>query len=888
MSIGPKVDQAREAALRMLRRRRTQARAVMLFERVWTAIWPPLGVAGVFLCLALLEVPQSLPAWPHAGLLAVFGLGFLALLARGLRHVAVPDVAMTDRRLEAASGLRHRPLTVLEDAPASGTSDGLWRAHVARATAQLGRLRVGVPRPGLAAIDRRALRGLVVVALFACVVMAGAEAPIRLLRSVQPGFAPPAAPSPTELQAWITPPGYTGQAPVFLKSTGGEVRVPAGSHLTANLTGGGTGVPALILAGRPTEFQRLDAGSYQVDLDLTDGGRLAVRRGGGDVAAWDLSVVADRAPVVRFPEPPSAVRGNARIPATRLPWEVSHDYGVASLKAELRLRDRPDAAPLVVTVPLPGGSVKTAHGVRVQDLTPHPWAGLPVVGRLVATDAPGLVGTSDPAEFTLPERRFANPIARALIEVRKMLSLKPDDRGHAIGALDEIAALEDAWRADAGGFLNLRSAISQLTYDRAPEAVENVQQRLWLLALHLEEGAPERTARALAEARDALKQSLDADKRGEKVDPTEIDRKMQAVREALEKHLQALAEQARRDPDSNKFDPSAQPLDARDLQRLADQARDAAKRGDMDQARDKMAELDKMLQELENGRPEHGKMTERDRQRAQKRQRGQQQMSALQDIVRREGGVLDHSQQRADAATREEQNRYRAAPSPSPDAAANQAAHGTDQRVQQALRRALGELMQQYGDLTGEVPPNLGDADTAMRDAMAALGQGQDAPAAGAARRAIEALQKGGQSMSAQMSRQFGSQGDDQEADDGDGQDGDGQNADGQNGNGQDGPGMSPGGQSGGRQYGDGRGRGTRPWDSSRRADRRADDRRDPLGRPTREGTSGTDESGDVQVPDQMEAARGREIQDELRRRDAERGRPQPELDYIERLLKQF
>ena len=76
--------------------------------------------------------------------------------------------------------------------------------------------------------------------------------------------------------------------------------------------------------------------------------------------------------------------------------------------------------------------------------------------------------------------------------------------------------------------------------------------------------------------------------------------------------------------------------------------------------------------------------------------------------------------------------------------------------------------------------------------------------------------------------------------------------------------------------------------DGGRWADRRADDHRDPLGRATRDGTSGADESGTVAVPDQMEAARGRAIQDELRRRDGERGRPQPELDYIERLLKQF
>ena len=119
---------------------------------------------------------------------------------------------------------------------------------------------------------------------------------------------------------------------------------------------------------------------------------------------------------------------------------------------------------------------------------------------------------------------------------------------------------------------------------------------------------------------------------------------MREVEEALQKHLQALAEQARRDPDSQQLDPEPQQLDARDMQRLAEEARKAAQEGRMDEAREKMAELDKMLDELQNARPEHGQMTERQRQRAEKRQRGQQQMSALQDIVRREGSLLDNAQ----------------------------------------------------------------------------------------------------------------------------------------------------------------------------------------------------------------------------------------------------
>jgi hypothetical protein len=37
-----------------------------------------------------------------------------------------------------------------------------------------------------------------------------------------------------------------------------------------------------------------------------------------------------------------------------------------------------------------------------------------------------------------------------------------------------------------------------------------------------------------------------------------------------------------------------------------------------------------------------------------------------------------------------------------------------------------------------------------------------------------------------------------------------------------------------------------------------------------------------------MEQARTRALQEELRRRDADRTRKQEELDYIERLLKQY
>ena len=64
------------------------------------------------------------------------------------------------------------------------------------------------------------------------------------------------------------------------------------------------------------------------------------------------------------------------------------------------------------------------------------------------------------------------------------------------------------------------------------------------------------------------------------------------------------------------------------------------------------------------------------------------------------------------------------------------------------------------------------------------------------------------------------------------------------------------------------------------------DGEEDPLGR--KEGANGNPFGSDVKMPTQSDLQRARGILLELRRRAGERGRPQQELDYIDRLLKEF
>jgi len=385
---GPVPPASRGPVLQGLARKQRLARLVLWWEQAWPAAWPALGVMGLYAVLALLDVPAMLPPWPRVLLLLAVVAGALALLWRGWRGMRRPTADVADRRLERDTGLRHRPLAALADQPAVVTAEGaaLWQAHLARLSTQVSRLRVAPPSPGLPGRDTRALRGGLAVALLAGLVIAGPDVASRLLRGIAPELpAEPPAPAPVT-QAWITPPAYTGLPPIFLHPDQAMISVPTGSHLTVSVTGG-NGEPVLALDGDTTAFRALDAGSWQAERELTSGGILSVQRRSG-TQTWQLTVIPDLPPTALFTDAPGpALSGSRPTQQTRLPWGATDDYGLAGVQVELRLRERPEAPPLVVRLPL-SGSPKAAQGSAVQDLSAHPWAGLTVQGQAPPSGSP--------------------------------------------------------------------------------------------------------------------------------------------------------------------------------------------------------------------------------------------------------------------------------------------------------------------------------------------------------------------------------------------------------------------------------------------------------------------------------------------------------------------
>jgi uncharacterized protein (TIGR02302 family) len=389
-----------------------------------------------------------------------------------------------------------------------------------------------------------------------------------------------------------------------------------------------------------------------------------------------------------------------------------------------------------IELALPGTDLRQADGSSYHDLTPHPWAGLAVTIQLVAKDAIGQEGTSDAVRTVLPERIFNHPVARALVELRKQLTLNPQGRLPVARALAEIFDQPDHYFNDTTVALALRAAERRLIHDATPAAVPQVQQLLWDTALHIEEGDLAVAERDLREVQKAL---MDALAKG--ADDAEIERLMDELQQALDRFLEALAERMKeemaRGGQPQPLPPNAQVLPSDALQRMIDQAREMARSGARDAARDLLARLQNMLENL-RASPFSPGQNENERNAFQS-------LQDMEDLMRQQQELLDRSHQRA----------LKRGPSSEGQEGESEQSR-KDARSQDQLRRQLGEMMRRLGDSLGEIPRPLGRAEQSMRDARDALEGDRPGDAVPPQTRAMDQLQQGMQSMVDQYMEQMG------------------------------------------------------------------------------------------------------------------------------------
>jgi uncharacterized protein (TIGR02302 family) len=840
---------------------RFATRASMVFERAWPLVLPLLIVVSLFLSFSWFGLFPRLPDVARIGLLILFALAAVAALYP-FRFFRMPSAAEVDRRIEAANELPHSPVQAQTDRPSGAGSifsQALWREHQRRMAERLSSLGADRPRSRVPDYDRWGLRA--VVGLLLVTALAFSFGPFG--GRVSDGFVARAEHDtvPPRIDAWVTPPAYTGKAPLFLTADANQTvqtfSVPQGSDVSLRVTGGsdeetlsyadaGGNARAIepTAAKGPAPASQTAPKVRQFSGKLDSNGTLTLKSGESELGHWAFAIIPDKPPVIRFVgEPKRAVNG-----AIELNYQIDDDYGAASAKAVFELSEPPavGAHPLYgppdlpLTLPRRGGKTNAARTTK--DLTEHVWAGTSVKLTLSATDDAGHTATSETKTLVMPERPFANPLARAVIEQRRLLALDTNAKPRVLDLMDAITLRPEDTFANMSNYLAIMSAMSRLKLSKSDDQLRNVVSYLWEIALGIEEGNLSAAERRLRQAQQALQ---DAIKNG--ASDQEIEKAMKELREAMNQFLQEFAQRARQNPNAPQMQQNGRELRKSDIDRMMDQIENLAKSGDRDKAQQLLSELQDMMNNLQAGRQQQG---------GEQDSELRQQMDKLGDIMRRQQEMMNDTfrldqMQRGQRGQGGEQPQFgedgeqgqsdgqQQQPGPGQD----RDPLGRPKMSPKDFADALKQLQEGQGQLQSELDqlkkgleglgmePNegFGEAGKSMGNAERSLGEGDGDQAVGHQGRALEALRRGAKDMMQQMQAMQGDQG---------------------------------GSKQGGRQQ---------------------DADRDPLGRPR--ATNGPDDGTSVKVPDEIDVQRARQILDAIRKRLGNALSPDIERSYLERLL---
>jgi uncharacterized protein (TIGR02302 family) len=834
-------DQTGQAA--RIERKITQARLGLGFERLWNALHWPIVILATAATLVLSGIMPLLPPVPRLAGLAVLAVGLLGSL-RPLFRLRWPGRSEAIRRVELTSGLAHRPVAGREDRLAEANPDpvqqAIWEEHQLRQLRGLTGLKAGAPHSSWRDIDPRALRLPAALALVAALLLGSGDHRGNIAASL--AVTAPAPATEVALDAWLKPPAYTGKPPVLLTSpamterlkTEPEIAAPEKSVLTLRIAGAanpslsfhapGGNAEAPAITGFKPAVKRSE-GQFQAEVLLDRPALVKAMDGNKELAAWRISLIPDAPPSVEIVGEPSGDPSGT----LTAKWKVADDYGVTGVTADIYLADEQDEgfgfsnpgifefAPPRFPIQLRKAQGREEAGESKADVAEHPWAGFMVEMTLTATDAAGNSRESEMRVFRLPEREFTRILARAMIEQRRRLILNPEEAGGVAEMLQAILTYPAGLIGNSGTHLAIATALSRLRTARDRAGIDEVIGMLWQIAVNIEDGA---FASAKAEL-DALRKELQRALR-EGAPPERIAELTRKLKEALDRYLQSMMEEARKrmaegqPGDRNQAQPDRM-VSPQDLQRMLDMIDKLAQSGDNKSAEQLLSQLEDILRNLRPAMPQQGQGQGQDSPL-------NEMLDQLSDLMRQQQKLMDDTQRMlrpdpfGDGESQEGQQ-------------GQQGMGGLGDR-QQGLGKMLEDLMRQFGQNGMPAPESFGEAGRSMQDAEGALRGGDREQALEQQGEALSKLREGARNMARQMLQ-----------------------------------------QSQGQQQSQGRD-----------GEARGDDL-DPLGRPRASRGEDTGPDRDM-LPSEQAIQRAREILDLLRSRAGDTGLPRLERDYIERLLR--
>lgn len=850
-------------ALSQLAREISRARLRLSAERALRLALPILLVIGVWVALWFTGLPERLPPLAQSlGVIAALLIGAY-FIGRAFHLYAPPAESEARARLAVDSRLEPSAFDALDDLPAKldPSAIALWRREQARARERAAKAKAGPYRFDFQRIDPFRFRYVVAIILVGTALVAGADLPDRFTRAFVPDPGPLVGDKPMQIEAWLTPAPYTHGSPVSLSDVIGQrVETPPSVEATVRVTGP-VAPPMLVYNGqggrREVRFTETDDGAYEAKLAIPGRGALKIVRF-LTRATWRIVPAPDAAPIAQFVEAPET-QSNDEV---ALSWRARDDFGVRSMALRVTPVNPPDglkqAPPVDTPFETPPGDPQTAEGQVSLDLATHPYAGMEVEARIVAFDALDQAGESQPIRFTLPEKVFLQPLARASIEIRRMilwerrpyrrsrpapgrpaffeefdtlfgtrkLLLLTDEQDPRLerapaGILKAARYLDaltmqpsDGYFRDRAVFMGLRLARSELDLAKDMEATSLAADTLWRTALRAEYGSSADARRALEAAQQALNDALASG-----ASPERLQQLMNALKQATENYMQALVQEAMRDgqtPQTQEDTEEQTELSQRDIDQMMEEAQRLMQEGRNAEAQALLQQLAGILDNLQVRLSEGGQSQEGQEGGEQGENSLSQSMDELSEAMGEQRALNDDTQERQQGAQQDGAGDAQQGP---------QGGSGGDLAERQnQIRQGLGQARRQAGQ-QGAQSQALDSAEGAMARAENALRRGDLEEARAAQDEAMGAMRRGANELAAEMRRR------------------------------------GEGGEQG------------------------AEGERDPLGRQTTGAGSG---DGETAVPEQSDRVRAREILDDIRRRAQDANRPEAERDYLRRLLERF
>ena len=850
----------------------------MLAEALVNALWPLMTVCLLILATLMLGLQDLVvieAVWASAVIAAV---ALITTLVYALRRFRIPTRAAAMSRLD--NSLPGRPIQAMMDDQVIGDGDdasmAVWRAHKSRMAARAAAARAVPADLRVSRRDPYALR-FVAILFFSVALLFGSIWRVGSVADMAPGAADLA--NGPVWEGWAEPPRYTGKPTLYLNDLAdAAIELPQGTLITLRFYGE-VGAISLseTVSGRTADIPA--ATDSAQDFTVLQEGSIEIIGPGG--RAWDIAVIEDTAPEIDLLGPPEV----SALGEMSLPFAARDDYGVEAGEARIILDlaavDRrygllpaPETRPeIIVPLPMPiAGDRARFEENLIDDFSKHPWANLPVKIALSVLDASEQQGQTVPSDMILPGRRFFDPTAAAVIEMRRDL-LWSRKNGSRIAQILRAVSYQpqDIFRSETTT-LRLRKVISSLEiqakFGLGDAAQERLAEDMWVLGIELEEGVLADALERMRRAQDRLNEAI---KNG--ASKEEIAELMDELRSATEDYLQQLQRQQAQEQDRDGTDEPQQQgegmqMTQDDLQRMMDHIQDLMEQGRMAEAEQALKELQEMMENMRvtEGQPGKGGKTP-----------GEQAMEGLSDTLKEQQGLSDQAfrdlqeqfnpnAQAGESAENEGRNggqgrgeshegqggqgqgggeqegEGQGQNGPAPEGGEQGEGFGKGEdglaERQEALR---DELRRQQGRLPGQGSPEgdaareaLDDAGRAMDQAEDALRQGDLAEAIDNQAQAMESLREGMRSLADAMDQQQDQQ----------------------------------------------PGQGTAPSERSAQS-------QDPLGRDRRGSNSGGASDGKLrQGPGG--AGTARQLLDEIRRRSGETARPEVEREYLKRLLGQF